>query len=69
MLKISIGLGIPYGGVLLTLPWVATTDRAVFEIPFVYAWIFSWFLITSGCLLVCWRIFDCHIDEPRSPLH
>lgn len=69
MLKFIIGLGLPYSGVLVALPWVASTDRMVFGIPFVYAWMFSWFLLTSGCLLTCWTMFDRHTDESGSHLH
>ncbi|SAL84851.1 hypothetical protein AWB74_07083 [Caballeronia arvi] len=58
MLKLLIGIGIPYGGVIGLLPWVASAERFVFGVPLVYAWIFSWFVLTSVCLLVCWRMFD-----------
>lgn len=58
MLKLLIGIGIPYVGVIGLLPWVASVDRFVFGVPIVYAWIFSWFVLTSGCLMVCWRVFD-----------
>lgn len=58
MLKLLIGIGIPYVGVIGLLPWVASIDRFVLGVPIVYAWIFSWFVLTSGCLMVCWRVYD-----------
>ena len=63
MLKFLIGIGIPYIGVIGLLPWVASVDRYVFGVPFIYAWIFTWFVLTSGCLLLCWRLFDRHFDD------
>jgi len=63
MLKLLIGLGIPYIGVIGLLPWVASVDRTVLGVPFIYAWIFGWFVLTSGCLMLCWRLFDCHFDD------
>ncbi|WP_179403846.1 DUF3311 domain-containing protein [Burkholderia guangdongensis] len=58
MLKLFIGIGIPYIGVVGLLPKVASVDLFMFGVPFVYAWIFAWFVLTSGCLLACWRLFD-----------
>jgi hypothetical protein len=63
VLKLFIGLGIPYLGVVGLLPWVASVDRFVLGVPFIYAWIFAWFILTSGCLMICWRVFDCRHDE------
>lgn len=63
VLKLFIGLGIPYLGVIGLLPWVATVDRFVFGVPFIYAWIFAWFILTSGCLMICWHVFDSRHDE------
>jgi hypothetical protein len=60
MLRFLIGVGLPYLGVIGMLPWVAADQRYVFGIPFLYMWIFMWFLLTSGCLFVCWQVFDRH---------
>jgi hypothetical protein len=61
MLRYLIGIGLPFIGVIGALPWVAAQqDRYVFGVPFIYAWIFAWFLVTSGCLFVCWHFFDRH---------
>jgi hypothetical protein len=61
MLRYLIGIGLPFLGVIGALPWVAAQqDRYVFGVPFIYAWIFAWFLVTSGCLFVCWHFFDRH---------
>jgi hypothetical protein len=63
MLKLFIGIGIPYIGVIGLLPWVASVDIFVLGVPFIYAWIFMWFVLTSGCLLVCWCLFDRHLGD------
>lgn len=60
MLKLFIGIGIPYIAVIGLLPWVASVDRFVFGVPFIYLWIFMWFVLTSLCMLVCWLMFDRH---------
>ncbi|WP_434111531.1 DUF3311 domain-containing protein [Paraburkholderia caffeinilytica] len=69
MLKFLIGIGIPYIGVIGLLPWVASVDRYVLGVPFIYAWIFAWFVLTSLCLQVCWRLFDRRADDASSQTH
>lgn len=67
MLKLFIGIGIPYIAVIGLLPWVASVDRFVFGVPFIYVWIFMWFVLTSLCMLVCWLMFDRHeADDAQS---
>lgn len=63
MLKFLIGIGIPYAAVIGMLPWVAKIDRVVWGIPFIYAWIFSWFVLTALCLCVCWYCFDRNLRD------
>ena len=63
MLKFLIGIGIPYIGVIGLLPWVASVDRFVFGVPFIYAWIFAWFVLKTIWLQVCLRMFDRRADE------
>ncbi|TAL53273.1 DUF3311 domain-containing protein [Pandoraea sp.] len=63
MLKFFIGIGIPYIGVIGLLPWVSSVNLTVLGVPFIYAWIFAWFVLTSGCLLLCWRLFDGAVSE------
>lgn len=47
--------------------WVASVDRFVFGVPFIYLWIFMWFVLTSLCMLVCWLMFDRHeADDAQS---
>ncbi|SAK66207.1 hypothetical protein AWB76_03786 [Caballeronia temeraria] len=58
MLKLLIGLGLPFAGVIGLLPWAASKDIYVLGVPFIYAWIFGWFVLTSVCLQVCWMLFD-----------
>jgi hypothetical protein len=63
MLKLFIGIGIPYLAVIGLLPWVASVDTFVLGVPFIYAWIFAWFVLTSVCLQLCWRLFDRHAND------
>ena len=51
MLKLFIGIGIPYIAVIGLLPWVASVDRHLLGVPFIYLWIFMWFVLTSLCML------------------
>jgi hypothetical protein len=69
MLKFLIGIGIPYIGVIGLLPWVSSVDLTVHGVPFIYAWVFAWFVLTSGCLLLCWRLFDSGVSDvdPQNP--
>ncbi len=68
MLKVLIGLGLPYIAVIGLLPWVASVDISVFGVPFIYMWIFIWFVLTSVCMYLCWILFDR--DEPElAPEH
>jgi hypothetical protein len=66
MLRILIGLVVPYLGVIGLLPWVASQDFYILGIPFIYAWMFAWFVFTSGCLMLCWQLFDKHADTQDS---
>lgn len=63
MLKLFIGIGIPYIAVIGLLPWVASVDRHLLGVPFIYLWIFMWFVLTSLCMLACWMLFDRHADD------
>jgi hypothetical protein len=63
MLRLLIGLGLPYAGVLGLLPWIASADVYVLGVPLVYAWLFLWFALTSACLFVCWHAFDKHTGD------
>lgn len=51
------------------LPWVASIDRFVFGVPFIYMWVFIWFVLTSGCMWLCWTLFDRHEPEAASDEH
>lgn len=66
MIKVLIGLGLPYVGVLGLLPWIASTEVDVLGVPLVYAWMFLWFGLTSACLFVCWHCFDRHAGDAAS---
>jgi hypothetical protein len=64
MLRVMIGLVIPVIAVVFLLPLVNSVQWTLWNIPFVYLWIFAWFILTSVCLAICWFCFDRHrIDE------
>jgi hypothetical protein len=60
MLRILIGLGIPFTAVALFLPAANTVHLTIMNIPFLYLWMFAWFILTSACLAICWFCFDRH---------
>ena len=63
MLRLFIGLVVPFVAVDLMLPWANSVEYKVYDVPFVYLWLFSWFVLTSGCLLACWFFFDRHRQD------
>lgn len=65
MLRILIGLVIPYAAVIGLLPWVSSVERVVLGIPFIYMWIFMWFLLTSLCMYVVWQRYDRHAPDEQ----
>ncbi|MBF5003160.1 DUF3311 domain-containing protein [Diaphorobacter caeni] len=63
MFKVLIGLGIPYIAVIGLLPWVSTVELSLLGVPFIYLWIFIWFVLTSACMYAVWYLFDRHEPE------
>lgn len=63
MLRILIGLIVPFIGIVVLLPWVNGVKWAPLNLPFLYWWMFLWFIISTVCLLVCWFGFDAHRDN------
>ena len=63
MLRLFIGLGVPFIAVVAMLPVVNEVTFTLFNIPFLYLWMFSWFILTSACLGICWLCFDRHRPE------
>jgi len=57
-MRIVIGLIVPFIAVDLLIPLVNAVEVRVFEMPFVFTWLFCWFILTSGCLAICWFCFD-----------
>lgn len=64
MLKFAIGIGIPYTAIILLMPWANSVHTLTYGIPFIYIWMFLWFVLTSACLLACWLLFDRHAIDP-----
>lgn len=58
MLRVIIGLVVPLVAVVFLLPVVNAVTITVLQIPFLYLWIFGWFVLTSVCLAICWFAFD-----------
>ncbi|MEE3504053.1 DUF3311 domain-containing protein [Acidiphilium acidophilum] len=63
MLRVVIGLGIPFTAIVLLLPFINMIQFTIWHIPFLYLWLFAWFVLTSLCLAVCWFGFDRHRTE------
>lgn len=60
MLRVLIGLVLPFVGVIGMIPIVNGVTWTLWNIPFLYLWIFAWFILTSICLAICWLGFDRH---------
>ncbi len=60
MLRVFIGLVVPYFGVIGLLPFANSVTWTLWNIPFLYLWVFAWFFLTSACLAICWFCFDRH---------
>ena len=58
MLRVIIGLVVPFIAVVVMLPWVNAVTFTWYNIPFVYLWVFAWFILTTLCLGICWFAFD-----------
>lgn len=63
MLRVFIGLVVPFIAVVLMLPLANRVDFTLLAIPFLYLWIFAWFILTSICLGICWFAFDRHRND------
>lgn len=63
MLRVLIGLGVPFVGIVVLLPFANTVQWTLWNIPFLYLWIFAWFVLTAACLAICWFGFDRYRDD------
>jgi hypothetical protein len=63
--SLALGLGVPFVGIVVALPFVSDTEVTVAGIPLLFLWMFAWFPLTSGCLWLCWHLWDRH-DYPES---
>ncbi|MCF3946887.1 DUF3311 domain-containing protein [Acidiphilium sp. AL] len=63
MLRVIIGLGIPFTAIVVLLPVINLVQFTIWNIPFLYLWLFAWFVLTSVCLAICWFSFDQHRNE------
>ncbi|MGS0648562.1 DUF3311 domain-containing protein [Komagataeibacter melomenusus] len=53
-----IGLVTPMVMIDLLFPVIDKVGIDVAGLPFFMVWIFAWFFLTSGCLGLCWVLFD-----------
>jgi hypothetical protein len=63
VLRVLIGLGLPFVAIVVLLPVVNLVQFTLWNIPFLYIWMFAWFVLTSVCLSICWFAFDRHRDD------
>lgn len=64
IIKLIIGLVVPFVAVNCTIPFLNDIGTSVFNIPFIFVWLFVWFVLTSGCLAICWFCFDRYHEDP-----
>jgi hypothetical protein len=60
VLRVFIGLVVPFIAVALMVPVANEVSWTLWNIPFLYLWMFAWFILTAGCLAICWFCFDRH---------
>lgn len=58
LIRVAIGLVIPFAAVLISVPIVGHVDWTVMGLPFVVPCSLALFVLTSGCMGVCWLVFD-----------
>jgi hypothetical protein len=49
---------VPFAAIVLALALINQVSFTVHNVPFVYLWMFGWFVLSSGCLGACWFLFD-----------
>lgn len=59
-----IGLVIPFLAILIVVPFSSHLNFTVWGFPFLYFWMFLWFLLTAVCLTIAWYAFDAHNYPP-----
>ncbi len=53
--KVLIGLVVPFIAIVGLFPWYNRVSPEVLGFPFLYFWMFLWFLLTTVALFIVWR--------------
>ncbi|MFF1358428.1 DUF3311 domain-containing protein [Streptomyces sp. NPDC058297] len=62
-LSVLIGLVIPFLGIAVAPFLLNGISIKIFGFPFLYFWIFGWFVLTTVCLAICWYVIDGPVHE------
>ena len=54
-----LAIGVPFAGVLGGIVALSGSTATVFGVPILFAWLFLWMPLTSLCLHLAWKLFDC----------
>lgn len=65
--KLVIGLVVPFIAICLLIPLINDVEINILNVPFVFIWMFGWFILTSVCLAICWFGFDRHRADETLP--
>ncbi len=53
--KVLIGLVVPFVAIVGLFPWYNRVSPEVLGFPFLYFWMFLWFVLTTVALFIVWR--------------
>ncbi|MGJ8525733.1 hypothetical protein LMG33818_001480 [Halomonadaceae bacterium LMG 33818] len=63
MLKVIIGLIVPFIAMVVLLPCINHLQWAPLAIPMLYWWLIMCCLLATACLMICWFCFDRNNDD------
>lgn len=63
VLSVFVGLVIPFFGVAVAPFLLDGIKLKILGLPFLYFWLFAWFVLTTVCLAVCWYFIDGPVHE------
>jgi hypothetical protein len=66
VVRILVGLGIPFLAIVPGVAVLSRLDTTVIGLPVAIAWLFFCIPLTSGCLAVCWFVYDRHMPDETS---
>lgn len=53
--RFTVGIIIPFVAIVGLFPWYNRVSPEVLGFPFLYFWLFLWFVLTTLCLFIVWR--------------